>query len=95
MYKHYHSKKYNSPMPHSIFYRGGYAIHATYQTSRLGSVASKGCVRLAPSNAAALYALVQQHGARDTRITITGASVKKVYKKKRYKNRNKIRYAAL
>ena len=30
MHKMWHSRKYNmSPMPHSIFFRGGYAIHGT------------------------------------------------------------------
>ena len=32
--------------------------------------ASKGCVRLHPSNAAVLFALVQQHGPANTRILI-------------------------
>src|SRR3974390_3369131 len=26
---------YNSPMPHSIFFHGGFAIHGTYEISRL------------------------------------------------------------
>jgi lipoprotein-anchoring transpeptidase ErfK/SrfK len=68
---HYSRKYDNAPMPHSVFFHGGYAIHATYQTRALGRPASHGCVRLAPSNAAALYALVQRHGARRTRITLT------------------------
>lgn len=57
----WYSKKYdNSPMPHSIFFLGGYAIHGTYSTGRLGTPASHGCVRLHPSNAATLYSLVRQ-----------------------------------
>ena len=67
----YFSKKYdNAPMPNSVFFYGGYAIHGTYHIKNLGRPASHGCVRLAPQNAASLYALVQQHGARSTRITI-------------------------
>src|SRR5437016_11928634 len=27
---------YNSPMPHSIFFHGGYAIHGSYEIHRLG-----------------------------------------------------------
>ena len=27
---------YNSPMPHSIFFHGGYAIHGSYEISRNG-----------------------------------------------------------
>jgi len=60
-----------SPMPHSIFFYKGYAIHGSYETKHLGRPASHGCVRLHPSNAARLYGLVQQHGARNTTIRIT------------------------
>jgi hypothetical protein len=67
-------KYYNSPMPHSIFFHGGYAIHGSYEISRLGGPASHGCVRLHPSNAATLYALVQQEGARNTTIVVTGSN---------------------
>src|ERR1700730_7075597 len=28
-------KYYNSPMPHSIFFHGGYALHGTYKRVRL------------------------------------------------------------
>jgi len=68
---HYSRKYDNSPMPHSIFFLGGYAIHATNYTKYLGRPASHGCIRLHPRNAAKLYALVQKHGLRATRITIT------------------------
>src|SRR5438874_12194234 len=37
---------YNSPMPYSIFFHRGYAIHGTYYLSQLGGPASHGCVRL-------------------------------------------------
>jgi lipoprotein-anchoring transpeptidase ErfK/SrfK len=67
---HYSSKYNNSPMPHSIFFRGGYAIHGTGYVKQLGRPASHGCVRLHPANAAALYALVQRYGASNTRIVI-------------------------
>ncbi|MEA2907511.1 MAG: hypothetical protein QOI12_4898 [Alphaproteobacteria bacterium] len=49
-----------APMPYSIFYSGNFAIHGTNQISRLGGPASHGCVRLHPSNAAVLFALVQR-----------------------------------
>ena len=52
----HYSKKYdNAPMPHSIFFSGGFAIHATPHTSNLGRPASHGCVRLHPDNASTLY----------------------------------------
>jgi lipoprotein-anchoring transpeptidase ErfK/SrfK len=67
----HYSKKYNmSPMPHSIFFAGGYAIHGTYETRSLGRPASHGCVRLSPAHAAALYQMVQVEGGQ---ITITGS----------------------
>lgn len=63
---------YDSPMPHSIFFHGGYAIHGSYEISRLGGPASHGCVRLHPSDATKLYALVEQQGIGKTTITVTG-----------------------
>ncbi|QRG09692.1 L,D-transpeptidase [Xanthobacter dioxanivorans] len=72
MYRTYFSRKYyNSPMPYSIFFRGGYAIHGSYEVSRLGAPASHGCVRLHPGNAATLYGLVQTYGAGNTVILVT------------------------
>jgi lipoprotein-anchoring transpeptidase ErfK/SrfK len=69
--KMHYSRKYdNSPMPYSIFFRGGYAIHGTEYVKSLGRPASHGCVRLAPKNAAALFALVREYGMGKTRISI-------------------------
>ncbi len=57
------SRKYHgSPMPHAMFFRGGYAIHGTYATRALGRRASHGCIRLAPGNAATLFRLTRAHG---------------------------------
>ena len=67
---HRSSLYHNAPMPYSIFYDGNFAIHGTNQVSRLGGPASRGCVRLHPSNAAVLFSLVQQEGLGNTRITI-------------------------
>jgi lipoprotein-anchoring transpeptidase ErfK/SrfK len=67
----WHSRKYHmSPMPYSVFFRGGYAIHGTYETKALGRPASHGCVRLAPSHAKRLFGLVRKYGARNTRIVV-------------------------
>lgn len=60
-----------SPMPYSIFFFRGYAIHGSYETKYLGRPASHGCIRLHPSNAAALYSLVMRHGAGNTVIQIS------------------------
>lgn len=67
------SRKYDlSPMPYSIFFNGGYAIHGSYEIRRLGRPASHGCIRLHPKNAATLFALVRANRA-ETRIVVTGA----------------------
>lgn len=60
-----------SPMPYSIFFLRGYAIHGSYEIKHLGRTASHGCIRLHPSNAAALYSLVQKYGAGNTVIQIS------------------------
>ena len=71
MARRWFSKKYyNSPMPHSIFFYHGFAIHGTTDLRRLGGPASHGWVRLHPSHAAALFALVQRNGPNNTRIVI-------------------------
>jgi len=71
MYREYYSRKYNnSPMPNSIFFRGGYAIHGTYYIKNLGRPASHGCVRLHPENARRLYNLVRKYGRGNTRIRV-------------------------
>jgi lipoprotein-anchoring transpeptidase ErfK/SrfK len=72
LHRRWYSRKYNNaPMPHSIFFRGGYAIHGTNAVKALGRPASHGCVRLAPGNAATLFQLVSSYGSRNTRIVIT------------------------
>ena len=69
--KRWYSKKYyNSPMPHSIFFYGGFAIHGTYEISQLGGPASHGCVRLDPGNAATLFGIVEREGMGATTIVI-------------------------
>jgi len=71
MHKMWHSRKYDmSPMPYSVFYHGGYAIHGTNAVSRLGTPASHGCVRLDTRNAAKFYALVSRIGPGNTRIVV-------------------------
>jgi hypothetical protein len=65
----YSSKYNNAPMPHSIFFYGQYAIHATNAVGALGRPASHGCIRLSPAAAATLYAMVQTQGAA---ISIVG-----------------------
>jgi lipoprotein-anchoring transpeptidase ErfK/SrfK len=57
----YHrSGRYGSPMPYSIFFHGGYAIHGSYEIEDLGRPASHGCIRLDPEAAAELFFLVRR-----------------------------------
>ena len=63
----------NAPMPHTIFFDlHGHAIHGFNDTRRMGTPASHGCVRLAPQNAAALFALVEAQGMKDTTVVVSG-----------------------
>jgi lipoprotein-anchoring transpeptidase ErfK/SrfK len=59
-----------SPMPYSIFFLRGYAIHGSYEVKHLGRPVSHGCIRLAPGHAAVLYSLVQRYGTGNTLIQI-------------------------
>ena len=69
--RHHRSTLYNNaPMPYSIFYDGNFAIHGTTHVAQLGGRASRGCIRLHPSNAAILFSLVQREGLGNTRISI-------------------------
>jgi lipoprotein-anchoring transpeptidase ErfK/SrfK len=67
---HYSSKYENAPMPNSIFFHGGYAIHATTAVNSLGRPASHGCIRLSPRDAKWLYQLVKDYGKENTYIEI-------------------------
>ena len=62
---------YDSPMPFSIFFHKGYAIHGSYAIDRLGGPASHGCVCLHPHHAAILFDLVQLEGPNRTTIEVT------------------------
>jgi hypothetical protein len=68
-------------MPHSIFFRGQYAIHGTTAVSELGRPASHGCVRISPANAATLFAMVQRQGAE---IRIVGSPFSDVARDERH-----------
>ncbi|MCR9134585.1 MAG: L,D-transpeptidase [Alphaproteobacteria bacterium] len=67
---HYSSKYDWAPMPFSIFFHRGYAIHGTTEINNLGTPASHGCIRLHPEQAETLFNLVQQHGKDQTLIRI-------------------------
>ncbi len=65
---------YDSPMPYSIFFTRGFAIHGSYEIRHLGGPASHGCIRLHPSNAAKLFALVKEEGVANTTIVVSGSN---------------------
>ena len=50
----------------------GHAIHGFFDVKHLGSPVSHGCVRLAPANAATLFALVQGQGMSQTTVMVSG-----------------------
>jgi lipoprotein-anchoring transpeptidase ErfK/SrfK len=70
---HFSEEWDDAPMPHSIFFtEQGHAIHGSFYVKSLGRAASHGCVRLAPDNAAKLFALVQKAGMKNTKVVIKG-----------------------
>jgi L,D-transpeptidase catalytic domain len=78
---HYSREWDDAPMPNSIFFTPkGHAIHGSFETRRLGTPASHGCVRLAPANAATLFALVKEQGLGNTRIVLTGEAPRMIAK---------------
>lgn len=69
--RHWYSRKYQmSPMPWSVFFHRGYAVHGTMEAHSLGRPASHGCVRLRPDNASILYSMVRRYGANHTRLVV-------------------------
>ncbi|MEO7982442.1 MAG: L,D-transpeptidase [Bacteroidota bacterium] len=59
-------------MPYAVFVRGGYAIHGTTpgNFTRLGTVASHGCIRLHPDNARLYYELSKLFGLNNSWVTV-------------------------
>lgn len=69
--RNHRSRKYDwAPMPWSVFFNGGYAVHGTTDLKRLGRPASHGCIRLHPDNARIFFKLVQASGKENTTITV-------------------------
>jgi hypothetical protein len=70
---HYSKEWDEAPMPYSIFFtKLGHAIHGSYETRKLGTPASHGCVRLSPAHAATLFAMVQRDGVSNAKVVLTG-----------------------
>ena len=101
LHRMHYSRKYdNAPMPHSVFYHRGYAVHGTTYEKRLGRPASHGCIRLSRKNAKTFFYLVKNSGKYQTEIVLTGRApgatkyVKKRKKKRRYRTARERRYQA-
>jgi hypothetical protein len=74
--RHWYSRQYEmTPMPFAVFFHRGYAMHATTEVYNLGRVASHGCVRLRPDNAATLYSLVRRQGMANTKIVVLNGAL--------------------
>ena len=74
--RHWYSRQYEmTPMPWAMFFHRGYAMHATTEVYNLGRVASHGCVRLRPDNAATLYSLVRRQGMANTKIVVLNGAL--------------------
>ncbi len=69
--KMHHSKQWDdAPMPYSVFFHQGFAIHGTNYVSRLGRRASHGCVRLSTTHAKKFYSLTRKYGYKRVHIDI-------------------------
>lgn len=67
----HYSRLYDyTPMPYSIFFYTGYAIHGTYAVRNLGRPVSHGCIRLSPDHARSLFEVIQAQGKTNTTIEI-------------------------
>ncbi len=74
--RHWYSHEYDmTPMPWSVFFHRGYAVHGTMEAYNLGHAASHGCVRLRPDNAATLFSLVRRQGIANTRIVVMNGAL--------------------
>ena len=69
---HYSKEYENAPMPDSIFFVRGIAIHGFTDTPFGIAAVSHGCVRLPPPDAAALFQLVKEKGMASTTIIVQG-----------------------
>lgn len=69
---HYSSIYDNAPMPWSIFFNGGIAIHGATPSeyAHLGRKASHGCVRVHPTHAKLLFNLIRKDGRSNVVVQV-------------------------
>jgi hypothetical protein len=74
--RHWYLRQYESaPVPWSMFFFRGFAVHGRLEARYLGHAASHGCVRLRPDHAAALFSLARKRALDDTEIVVTNGPV--------------------
>lgn len=71
---HYSSLYNSAPMPHSVFFNGNIAIHATEAEWLLGRPASHGCIRLSKADAETVYRAVKAAGKNNSVICVKGTT---------------------
>jgi hypothetical protein len=72
MNREWFSRQYEmTPMPWSVFFHQGYALHGTLEPRNIGRAVSHGCVRLLPENAEILFGLVREQGLDSTKIVVS------------------------
>lgn len=82
--KMHYSRKYDlSPMPFSVFYYGGFAIHGTNAIRNLGSEASHGCVRTHPNDAKEIYGYVKLAGEKNSQVCVLNETWQKPKSRRR------------
>lgn len=59
------------PMPHAVWFIGGYATHGTKEIRKLGYPASHGCLRLSNHNAATFFDLTNEVGTKNVSMYVT------------------------
>lgn len=67
---HKSSQHNEAPMPCSVFFNGGEAVHGTTAVHKLGQADSYGCVRLTVENACRLYDMVAARGEASLEVSI-------------------------
>ncbi len=60
----------NSPVPHSIFYSGGFAIHGTLDDASIGRPASYGGIRVSRYAASVIYGLIEYYGTAKSKVCV-------------------------
>ena len=69
---HYSKQYHFSPMPYSVFFNEGVAVHGTARSAISAAPPRTAACASHPKNAKVFYDLVQKHGMQMTRVTVRG-----------------------